>query len=401
MRNCPFCSIVPPYMLKKLAESPDPRIRERAVATIEATARARTVRSALSRSLNVTNAAPATARTKVRRIFDCKGSADLTRKLVREENDRQTSDVAVNEAYDYAGVTWDFYNTLFGRNSIDSRGMTMVSSVHYSEDGSGFDNALWNGQQMIYGDGGDLFGRMTQCLDVVAHELTHGVTQFSAGLPYEGQSGALNESMSDVFGVVIRQWHDKQSDPATANWLVGDKLLLAGGALRSMKAPGTANPDDPQPANMKDYVNLPNTREGDYGGVHYNSGIPNHAFYLAALAIGKPAWETAAKIWYTTLTQRLKGDTDFAKCAYETISVARDFFDDATALKVSQAWIDVGVITKPIGPIASLGMRTIKASAVAKKAAKETEKAKKAVIATYAAKGKTRAQNGGRRHAGR
>ncbi|WP_431203598.1 hypothetical protein ACQ86E_33725 [Bradyrhizobium betae] len=95
-------------MLKKLAESPDPRIRERAVATIEATARARTVRSALSRSLNVTNAAPATARTKVRRIFDCKGSADLTRKLVREENDRQTSDVAVNEAYDYAGVTWDF-----------------------------------------------------------------------------------------------------------------------------------------------------------------------------------------------------------------------------------------------------------------------------------------------------
>ncbi|WP_431203599.1 M4 family metallopeptidase [Bradyrhizobium betae] len=238
--------------------------------------------------------------------------------------------------------------------------MTMVSSVHYSEDGSGFDNALWNGQQMIYGDGGDLFGRMTQCLDVVAHELTHGVTQFSAGLPYEGQSGALNESMSDVFGVVIRQWHDKQSDPATANWLVGDKLLLAGGALRSMKAPGTANPDDPQPANMKDYVNLPNTREGDYGGVHYNSGIPNHAFYLAALAIGKPAWETAAKIWYTTLTQRLKGDTDFAKCAYETISVARDFFDDATALKVSQAWIDVGVITKPIGPIASLGMRTIK-----------------------------------------
>lgn len=131
-----------------------------------------------------------------------------------------------------------------------------------------------------------------------------------------------------------------------------------------MKAPGTANPDDPQPAHMKDYVNLPNTPAGDYGGVHYNSGIPNHAFYLAAVAIGKPAWETAAKIWYITLTQRLKGDTDFQKCAYETISVARDFFDDDTAKKVSQAWIDVGVITAAIGPVASLKMQVVQTGTV-------------------------------------
>jgi hypothetical protein len=129
---------------------------------------------------------------------------------------------------------------------------------------------------------------------------------------------------------------------------------------------------------MSKYINLPDTRAGDNGGVHYNSGIPNHAFYLAALAIGKPSWETAAKIWYITLTQRLKGETDFAKCANETISVARDFFDDATAKKVSQAWIDVGVITQAVGPVASLGIRAIKPSVAAKKTVKAPAVAKKA-----------------------
>jgi Zn-dependent metalloprotease len=334
---------------------------------------------------------------KVRRVFDCQSTSDLTRQLVMQEGGPPSADIAVREAYDYAGLTWDFYNMLFNRNSIDNRGLTMISSVHYSENGAGFDNALWNGQQMIYGDGGELFDRMTKCLDVVAHELTHGVTQYSAGLAYQDQSGALNESMSDVFGVVVRQWHENQSDPATANWLVGDRLMRDGHALRSMKAPGTANPDDPQPAHMKDYVRLPNTPEGDFGGVHYNSGIPNHAFYLAAVAIGEPAWQTAAKIWYVTLTQRLKGDTDFQKCALETVSVARDFFDNATATKVSQAWIDVGVITESVGPIVSLKMKSIKQSAAGKKAANETAVAKKAAIAAYGLKGKGHKKGGARR----
>ena len=295
LAHCAFCSIVPPYLLKKLVESDNPRIRS-AIATLEATARAQSVRSALSQTINVATLAPAPDPKKIRRIFDCQGTSDLSRTLVMQEGGSAPADVAVQEAYDFAGVTWDFCNTIFGRNSIDNRGLTMVSSVHYSENGRGFDNALWDGRQMIYGDGAELFGRMTQCLDVVGHELTHGITQYSAGLAYHNQSGALNESMSDVFGVVIRQWHANQTDPATANWLVGDKLLLAGGALRSMKAPGTANPNDPQPAHMNNYVQLPDTYEGDWGGVHYNSGIPNHAFYLAATAIGKPAWETAAKI---------------------------------------------------------------------------------------------------------
>jgi Thermolysin metallopeptidase, catalytic domain len=195
MRHCAFCSIVPPYLLKKLAESEDPQIRARAKATLDATARARTIRATWS---GVRPAAVAAAEgagpiptRKIRRIFSCEGTSDLSRQLIMQEGDQPPADdVAVQEAYNYAGVTWDFYNKVFGRNSIDDAGLTMVSSVHYSENGQGFDNALWNGHQMIYGDGGEEFGRMTKCPDVVAHEFTHGITQYTAGLAYQGQSGA-------------------------------------------------------------------------------------------------------------------------------------------------------------------------------------------------------------------
>jgi Zn-dependent metalloprotease len=356
LNHCPFCSIVPPYMLEKLATHEDPEIRRSARATLQGMERARSLRAGMAGNLNVAPVAAIVNVMKTRRIFDCEGTSDPSRKLVMNENDQAPGDVAVKEAYEYAGLTWDFFNKFFNRNSIDGRGMTMISSVHYSETGRGFDNAFWDGRQMIYGDGGKIFGRMTQCLDVVSHELMHGITQYSAGLPYAGQSGALNEHFSDVFGVVIRQWHENQTDPQTANWLVGDKLMLTGTALRSMKDPGTANPDDPQPANMKDYQDLPDTPAGDNGGVHINSGIPNRAFYLAATAIGKPAWETAARIWYITVTERLRGDTTFEKCAYETTSVARDFVDAATASKVAKAWIDVGVLKDQIGPLTGLSL---------------------------------------------
>ncbi len=360
--HCQFCSIVPPYLLLKLAEeSADPEVREQAIATLQFTRQARVQRVAMASNLSVTPAPAAAPAVKKRRIFDCENSNDLLRTHVRKEGDAETADIAVNEAYDYSGITWDFFNMLAGRNSIDGNGLPMTSSVHYSANGKGFDNAFWNGSQMIYGDGGKIFHRLTQSLDVVAHELTHGITQYSAGLPYENQSGALNEHFSDVFGVVVRQWHEKEADPKTAGWLVGEGLMLAGShyALRSLKAPGTAFPGDIQPDHMSKYKKLANNELEDYGGVHINSGIPNRAFYLAAVALGGPSWETAANIWYKTLTQRLKGTSSFEKCAYETISVARDFFDDATAAKVAKAWLDVGVISGTEGPVASLSMPVV------------------------------------------
>ena len=301
-----------------------------------------------------------------RQAFDCGGTEDTPGNLVRKEDDPATADDAVNQAYDNAGTSWQFYHDIFGRESVDAHGRTLVSSVHYSQ---GYDNAFWNGQQMVYGDGdGQIFKGFTNSLDVIAHELTHGVTQFTAQLPYQGQSGALNESMSDVFGSMVKQWAQGQTVDE-ADWLIGADIFTSnfkGRALRDMANPGTAYDDpvlgkDPQPGHMKDYVETTD----DKGGVHINSGIPNKAFVLAAKAIGGKSWEKTGKIWYVTLTERLTSSADFAKCAAETISVARDLFPDdpSIAAHIAQAWIDVGVVAQGDAVIASLAAANAAASA--------------------------------------
>ena len=282
-----------------------------------------------------------------RTIYDLAHGTSLPGKLVRDEGDPKSKDVCVNEAYDYSGATWDFYNQVFDRNSVDDRGMRLDSSVHYSTQ---FDNAFWNGAQMVYGDGdGVIFQRFTKCLDVIGHELTHGVTQYEAALDYSGQSGALNESFSDVFGSMVKQWKKKQTSAQT-DWLIGEGLFapgIHGVAIRSMKAPGTAYDDpqlgkDPQPANMKDYVK----GSADNGGVHINSGIPNHAFYLAAVALGGNSWDKAGKIWYDTLCNILRPNAQFADAANATLRSAGILFGDASKeqIAVKTAWQQVGVI---------------------------------------------------------
>jgi Zn-dependent metalloprotease len=138
---------------------------------------------------------------------------------VRSEADQPVADAAANQAFDHAGTSWKFFNQVFGRESVDGHGRTLVSSVHYSQN---YDNAFWNGNQMVYGDGdGKVFQNFTNSLEVIAHELTHGVTQFSAQLPYQDQQGALNESFSDVFGSLVKQWSLGQSvDEAAAELVV-------------------------------------------------------------------------------------------------------------------------------------------------------------------------------------
>ncbi len=359
--HCARCFVIPPYMAEHLRRTcKDKKILASLAATANTSDLLRSMRSAMlmrpQRSVNVTPKPMLT-----RRVYDCEKSEDLLRRLARSEGGPATQDKAVDEAYAYSGKTFDFFAKVYGRASINNANLALTSSVHYQEDPRfGYDNAFWNGSQMVYGDG-QLFNRMTIALDVVAHELTHGVTQYEAGLAYESQSGALNEHMSDVFGALTRQWVKKQISPAKADWSIGKGLFrkpsMRNMSLRSMSAPGTAynDPDfgvDPQPADMSGYVNLPNTPEGDYGGVHYNSGIPNRAFYLAAVAIGKPAWEVAGKIWYITLTERLLSRADFKKCAYETISVAGDYFGAPTSKAVRDAWTKVGVIQSGEGPMA-------------------------------------------------
>jgi Zn-dependent metalloprotease len=265
---------------------------------------------------------------------------------VRGEGTPDSADIAVNEAYNYAGNTYDFYMNAYQRNSVDGMGMRLDSTVHYDQQ---YDNAFWDGQQMVYGDGdGTIFDRFTKCLDVIGHELTHGVTQFTAGLTYQGQPGALNESMSDVFGSLVKQMTLGQT-AGQADWLIGAGLFMPniqGVALRSMKAPGTAYNDpnlgqDPQPADMAHYDNTTD----DHGGVHINSGIPNRAFFLTATQIGGNAWEKAGKIWYVTLTQRLQSNSDFQAAADLTYAVAGELYGAGSAEQqaVQAGWSGVGI----------------------------------------------------------
>ena len=342
LRSAGICSILPPHVLISICENGTAEERRQALRTLVLSERLRARREVLA-------LLPALTPTgeKRRTVYDAGHRTALPGRLVRAEGDPPSSDAAVNEAYDGAGATYDFYDKVYGRNSIDGRGMRLESSVHY---GSGYDNAFWNGAQMVYGDGdGKLFTRFTKSLDVIGHELTHGVTAHEANLDYHDQPGALNESISDVFGSLVKQWflNEKAEE---ADWLIGEGLFTAkvhGVALRSMKAPGTAYDDpvlgkDPQPANMKDYVSGPE----DDGGVHINSGIPNHAFYLAAVAIGGFAWEKAGRIWYAALTERLRRNSDFATAAKQTASAAIDLFGKGSAEEnaVSEAWRAVGVL---------------------------------------------------------
>jgi len=337
------CFIIPPHILDHVAKTAtDEALRKRALENIHLQGHFRGMREGIAQFAF----GGLGTGTERRTIYDAHQKRNLPGTLVCSEGKApSTDDIAVKEAYQASGSTYDFYRTIFARNSVDNKGMRLDSTVHYDKS---FDNAFWNGQQMVYGDGdGKLFDRFTKCLDVIGHELTHGVTQFTAGLQYQDQPGALNESMSDVFGVLIKQYSLKQS-AQQADWLIGEGLFIpASGsnrlALRSMKAPGTAYNDpvlgkDPQPADMKHYY----TGSDDNGGVHINSGIPNHAFYLAATAIGGNAWDVAGKIWYEVLTMRLQPTSQFADMAKETRDVAKKY-GAAAASAVDNAWKGVGL----------------------------------------------------------
>jgi Zn-dependent metalloprotease len=280
----------------------------------------------------------------VRTIRDAGHTQNPNGKIVRQEGQADTGDAAVDEAYAGFGDTYGFYWNAYQRDSIDGAGMPLNGTVHYGQD---YDNAFWDGQRMVFGDGdGQLFNRFTIAVDVIGHELTHGVTEHEAALNYWGQSGALNEANSDVFGSLVKQFALGQTADQ-ADWLIGAGLLadgVNGVALRSMKAPGTAYDDpvlgkDDQPAKMSGYVRTVQ----DNGGVHTNSGIPNHAFYLVATKLGGHAWERAGRIWYETICDpSMTPSTRFRKYARTTVAVAKRLYGDGEELQaVREAWAEV------------------------------------------------------------
>lgn len=349
-RSSLYC-ILPPHMLESMAQNGTAQQRARALRTLAVDQTLRALRVAPP------GAAPAARRrsatlamegVKQRTISDAQHSQNLPGTVVRAEGAPPTGDPAVDEAYDGLGATYDLFWDAYDRNSIDDEGMPMDATVHFGQD---YNNAFWNGERMVFGDGdGELFNRFTISIDVMGHELAHGVTEDEAGLVYFFQPGALNESMSDVFGSLVKQYVLQQT-AAQADWLIGAGLFTAnvnGVALRSMKAPGTAYDDpvlgkDPQPAHMQDFVRT----FQDNGGVHINSGIPNHAFYLAATQLGGYAWEKAGRIWYEALRDpRLKRTWGFRRFARLTIANAGRLYGDGGAEQqaVRDGWSQVGIV---------------------------------------------------------
>ncbi|MFN8078017.1 MAG: M4 family metallopeptidase [Kineosporiaceae bacterium] len=345
------CLFVPPYVQKEVAANTSGAAAERDQQSLADAARKRRAGALQAAADGAADAgvmalAPKPTGTSRREVYDSANTTDQRKTLVRAEGEPETDDADALSAYDCAGTVRTFFSTALGRQSIDNRGLDLILNVHF---GTQFNNAFWDGDEMTFGDGdGVIFSGFARSLDVVGHELAHGVTQFTSGLIYQGESGALNEHFSDVFGTAITQWAAGEK-PHEADWLIGDEIMgpeLYGEALRSMAHPGTAydNPilgKDPQPANYADRY----TGSADNGGVHINSGIANRAFYLVATELGDTM--VATRIWYHAL-QKLPQNATFAQAAAQVAESARILVKAGTVSKgaaqvVRSAWRAVGV----------------------------------------------------------
>ena len=349
-----FRSVVPPFLLERIAQHAAPSSGQGVAVDHASSSAARTlaidrelVRGRIDAPKPTAIAGRAATGGPRRSIHDAENDRVLPGRLVRAEGRPSSSDVSVDEAYEGLGVTFEFFRDVYGRNSLDGGGLPLDATVHYDRD---YDNAFWDGERMVFGDGdGEVFGRFTASLSVIAHELAHGFTQYASGLEYSGQSGALNESLSDVFGVLVEQFALGQNAD-NASWLVGQGLFLPavqGRALRSMIEPGSAYDDDvlgrdPQPADMDGYVET----RSDNGGVHINSGIPNRAFASAAIELGGPAWDRAGQVWFDVATDSALSPTiDFDGFATATVAAAANRFGNESDVRraVSKGWSTVGI----------------------------------------------------------
>jgi Zn-dependent metalloprotease len=336
-------TFVPPYVLKQIARNGTPEQRQDALRQL------RHDRALLPGAEG--RLAPAPRALLPRAIYSAGGGTALPGLLVwRGPPNPLPADPQVRQAAAGQGATIDFWRWAIGRS------LPVPATVHF---GVRYNNAFWNGSQMVFGDGdGVLFNPFTCCIDIVGHERMHGIV--GNRMAYHKQSGALNESLSDVFGVLVVQFMKKQT-AANASWLVGAGLFkprVRGRALRDMANPGTAYNDpvlgrDPQPAHMSNYWNLPDTEQGDWGGVHVNSGIPNKAFVLFARSLGGNAYGLPGNIWYNALNGTYPKTLSFAAFARITVGKAQQLSGAATAAKLTQAWQAVGVTPAPLAATAA------------------------------------------------
>lgn len=339
------CTIIPADVLEKLSKDKQLSTEERKsfadTAQFDANWRKvralRTKTTASAQGLMASGAALAAAPAVT--VFDCKKTTSLPGSPVTSPG--TASDATAKRAFNETTEVAKFYKAVFGRNSIDNQGMTLQSSIHY---GVKYNNAFWTGGQMVYGDGdGQIFVDFTKSNDVIGHELTHGVTQHSSQFAYSNEAGGLNESMSDVFGSMFRQWRANQT-VAQADWLIGKDIMgpaaLQRGltCLRDMANPAAAHCLAPQPTK---YSQLTPGMDP-----HYTSGPPNLAFCTAAKAAGGKSWEKVGKVWYRALTGYAPSPNMKMKTfATRTRRLARTMFpaDPSVAQAVDKGWKAVGL----------------------------------------------------------
>lgn len=345
----PLRCIIPSYMLKKLAQSDNRVLRESAREDLQQSKQVRKRRmAALPTKATKLEKAEAASVRKLRLVYSTNSGIMLPGKLLRAEGQGPCGDKAADEAYVYSGHTYDFFWKVLKRSSVDGAGMPLISTVHYFEK---YDNAFWDGTQMVYGDGeGIVFNRFTASLDIVAHELTHGVISFTSDLEYDHQPGALNEHFADVFGVLVKLWRKGWTATEALKkdgWLIGKEIVVqAPGrkALRSMSEPGSAYNNDKYLGNDEQPWHMSNFYKGadDEGGVHINSGIPNHAFFVTCMTLGGKPWLRAGRIWYEAMI-KLKSRASFQKCAEMTYLKARELYGSKECSAVRKGWKTVGI----------------------------------------------------------
>ncbi len=252
------------------------------------------------------------------------------------------NDLAVSAHYN-AGVAYEYFKDVHSRNAINGSGGTVVSFINVNDPNSGgsMGNAFWSGSAMFYGNGDNAFHALPRGLDVAGHEMSHGVIQSTANLQYYGESGAMNESFADIFGAMM----DRN------DWKIGEDVVktsfFPSGALRDLEDPNQGLPANDfgrgwQPQTVSQMY----TGSEDNGGVHINSGICNHAFYLLATSIGK---EKAEKIYYRALTQYLTMSSQFVDLRIAVEKSAQDLYGNTEVQAVQSAFSDVGIGAGPGG----------------------------------------------------
>lgn len=319
-----ICFALPRKLLEQLAQDSDEEHRQLLHAQIDHSSKLRAQRAvqSLRRPVPIVG-----SQLLQRQVFDAQGRTLLPGKLLRDEDDPPTRDREADQAYENVGVAMRFFKDVLGRDSLDGKGMRVDTSVHY---GVRFANAMWTGRQMIVGEGDGRHVRgLASSLGIIAHEISHGISQHIVrgglgvvqlpGRPpsLKGEAGALNESFSDVFASMIKQWHAGQ-DVTEADWLLGEDILSrgAGKAVRSLKDPGNTRLTWKHDDQIKDYRHYKPTDEP-----HKASGIGNHAFYVAASMLGGKSWENLAMVWLKAF-DRLRARGTYLDAAHYTIDVA-------------------------------------------------------------------------------